>query len=45
MEVIKTKKEKEKEKHRKHNHFPMGKTGYDPRFAKLNDISANKKKR
>jgi len=22
-------------KHRSHNHFPMGKTGYAPKFARL----------
>jgi hypothetical protein len=40
--IIKTK--TEKEKHREHNHFPMGKTGYDPKAARLNDISTTTKK-
>jgi hypothetical protein len=42
--IIKTKKET-KEKHREHNHFPMGKTGYDPNTARLNDIATTTKKR
>jgi len=37
---METSTKKEKEKHRAHNHFPMGKTGYDPKMARLNDISA-----
>ncbi len=37
LEIITTK--TKKEKHRAHNHFPMGKTGYDPKFARLNDIT------
>ena len=34
-----------KEKHREHNHFPMGKTGYNPKMARLNNISTTKKKK
>lgn len=32
--------------HRKHNHFPMGKTGFDPKLARLNhhDKPGKKKK-
>jgi hypothetical protein len=38
---IKTKKETKRE----HNHFPMGKTGYDPKAARLNDITTTTKKK
>ena len=41
--IIKTK--EKKDKHREHNHFPMGKTGYDPKTARLNDISTTTKKK
>jgi hypothetical protein len=41
--IIKTK--TKTEKHREHNHFPMGKTGYDPNTARLNDIAITTKKR
>jgi len=34
-----------KEKHRAHNHFPMGKTGYDPKTARLNDITTTTTKK
>ncbi len=34
-----------KEKHRAHNHFPMGKTGYDPKFARLMNRDDPKKKK
>lgn len=41
-EIITTKKEK---KHREHNHFPMGKTGYDPKGARVMNRDTKKKKK
>jgi len=34
-----------KEKHREHNHFTMGKTGYDPKFARFMSIEKKKKEK
>lgn len=41
-EINTTKKEA---KHREHNHFPQGKTGYDPKTARLMNRDDRKKKK